>query len=316
MALTLQSWKAVVQKKFSQSDSFKLLDRAVKNYLVNNDQTALSALQTSWNNWSLALGQKKGAKTYQTSDRYTPGCALDDIAAMFQPPPTPVASHPTTLNQLIQQRDALSDERGGEFVKVNGKWQQKIFTQQEANSCTCACATTFLRKLMGTSLKEEVFKSEYNKQMGAHDFSTSGAYLEDVTKVLIACGGDVVHVPTTNKNALLDKLRTATREVPIMFAVAWIGGGAHAVMCQGQGQVQASTWTVPAQGFLVEDPAGEHEEVLMLADGHYYARTRGTGNWSEGWADPIYGCIVGKPSHSTGQTQFASYRKVGVPVMI
>jgi hypothetical protein len=316
MALTLQSWKRVVDSKSAKTDSFKQLDRAVRGYLLNSNQTTLGALRTSWDNWNQALGQKKVAKTYQTSDRYELGGALDDIAAILQPPPVAPSSVPMTHDELIRQRDLLSDERSGEFVKVNGKWQQKIFTQQETNSCTCACATTFLRKLMGTSLKEDVFKREYDRQMGAHhDFTATGAYLEDITKVLTACGADVVHEPTTNSQALLNKLRAATKDVPILFAVSWVGGGAHAVMCQGQGQVQASTWATPMLGFLVEDPAGEHEEVLMLANGDYWARTRGTGDWSEGRADAQYGCIIGKPSQPSGRGNFASHQTVGVRVM-
>jgi hypothetical protein len=314
MPLTLTTWKAVVDKKYFESDTFKRLDRSVRNYLVKpGDKTALDDLRDAWDAWNDSLGKKKGHKTYKTSDRYTPGCALDDIAAILQPPPVPISTVPMTLAEQVRQRDLLSDERSGEFVKVGGKWQQKIFTQQEANSCTCACATTFLSKLIGTSLKEDVFKKEYEKQIGAHDFTKSGAFLDDITKVLAACGADVVHKTTADLTTLLAELQKGTKHIPLVFGVSWKGGGAHAVMAEGQGQVQASHWATSSLCFIVEDPAAEHEEVLMYTDGSYYARVKGTGHWSEGSANPVYGCIIGKPS--SGREVRSDYRTVGVKVL-
>lgn len=318
MALTLQTWKVVVDKKWATSASFKQLDQAVRAYLLNSDPSTLLVLKQRWDAWNLTLANKKGAKTYQTSDRYVAGCALDDLDAMFQIPASS-SGFPAIRSQaeLIRQRDALSDERSGEFVKVSGKWQKKIFTQQESESCTCACATTFLAKLDPTiQLKEEVFKREFDKQIGGHhDFSSSGTFFPNIVKTLVSFGADVEHQATTDRTDLLAKLSRATKQVPILFGVSWTGGGGHAVMCMGPGQVQFSTLTYPFQGFLIEDPAAEHEEPGMESDGHYWAKIKGTGNWSEGWANPTFGCVVGKAAQRIDRGKNISHLKGGIRVM-
>jgi len=89
MALTLISWNAVVSKKWKTSSEFKQLDTAVKAYIANTASAQnLSALKAKWDAWNVALG--KDGKTYSTSDRYTKGCALDDIATLFRAVPTAV----------------------------------------------------------------------------------------------------------------------------------------------------------------------------------------------------------------------------------
>jgi hypothetical protein len=86
MALTLISWNAVVSKKWKTSSEFKQLDTAVKAYIGNTASAQnLSTLKTKWDAWNVALG--KDGKTYSTSDRYTKGCALDDIATLFKAVP-------------------------------------------------------------------------------------------------------------------------------------------------------------------------------------------------------------------------------------
>jgi hypothetical protein len=81
MALDKTSWTAVVKKKFFTSSEFKALDTAVVAYLA--DKSKLPGLTTRFNAWNKKftdIGQ-----TYKDSDRYTAGCALDDIALLVQP---------------------------------------------------------------------------------------------------------------------------------------------------------------------------------------------------------------------------------------
>lgn len=78
MALNSSTWNLVVKKKFIKSGTFKTLDQAVTDYLA--DGSRLPALKAAWKGWTKKFTDK--GQTYKDSDRYAPGCALDDIAGL------------------------------------------------------------------------------------------------------------------------------------------------------------------------------------------------------------------------------------------
>ncbi|HEV7927930.1 MAG TPA: hypothetical protein VGR14_21450 [Verrucomicrobiae bacterium] len=287
MALTLQSWNSVVKKKYRTTGEFDKLDGAVRRYLLRVDDSTTSDLRQRWGAWTQKLATN--GKTYQTSDRYIPGGALDSIAAIV------AIAAPTSLDQAIAQRDAISIERPGEFVRSpSGRWTQKIYTQEEEYSCTQACACTFLRKLVGTSMKEDLFKDEFRKAAGNHDFSTSGTLWDNVVVALNKCGADAVHEQTSDWDTMKGKLRSATGDVPVLLGVEWTTKGGHAIMCKGPGTIRFSTSSTSFAGFLIEDPYSTHQEPGLLDDGTYWVRSGQS--WSEGAAKPAWGCVVGKKS--------------------
>jgi hypothetical protein len=288
MPLDLATWKLVVKKKFRTTSEFDQLDGAVRSYLLRVDDNTTLVLRQKWRAWTQKLA--KNGKTYQKSDRYVAGGALDTIAAIV------AINVPTSQAQAIERRDALSNERPGEFVRSpSGRWMEKIFKQEEEYSCTQACACMFLRILVGTSLKEELFKDEFRKVGGDHDFSRSGTLWDNVVIALNKCGADAVHEPTSDWDALKAKLRTATEDVPVLLGVEWTGGGGHAIMCKGPGTIRFSSSSTAFAGFLIEDPYPTHKEPGLLDNGDYWVRTSQT-DWSKGEARAAWGCVMGKKS--------------------
>ena len=98
MALDKVSWAAVVKKKYFTSKEFKALDTAVVAYLA--DKSKLPGLRTAFNAWNKKFTDV--GQTYKDSDRYTPGCALDDIAILVQP-----AQQGVNMGSLATQAVAL-----------------------------------------------------------------------------------------------------------------------------------------------------------------------------------------------------------------
>ncbi|MEL7219157.1 MAG: hypothetical protein AAGK01_12090 [Pseudomonadota bacterium] len=317
MALTLKSWRKVVKSKWFQSDSFKNLNSAVVQYINANPKgmRVRQPLVTAWDEWLEKL-QRKG-KTLQQSDRYRRGCALDDIeqiVAQYR------AEFPRSQQQAIAARDAANPtERraGNHYVKGRGGWQRGIFSQQQQNSCTCACATTFLSKLIDRPIKESDFRNTYNRVNGVNnDFRVRGSYLPRIANTMRAYDAEVqLHNPA-NLDQLKALLDGATRELPMMIAIRWgtpthPTGGAHAVMCLGDGF--EPPWTAAHGGYLMEDPWPSHATPRLLDDGAYHVLDRRNNSWSEGFVDPAYGCIVGQKKVREFARP-AHYRNVGVKV--
>lgn len=90
MTLNLGTWQAVVRKKMFKTGNFKALDRVVVEYVLRNSASnpkPKTNLAAAWQAWTQKFTDK--GRTYKSSDRYTAGCALDDIARVVQPPALP-----------------------------------------------------------------------------------------------------------------------------------------------------------------------------------------------------------------------------------
>lgn len=292
MALTSQSWNAVVKKKFLTTGNFKQLDTAVKNYLSGTGN--VDNLRLRWNAWI----QKFTAKglNYTDSDRYTTGCALDDIHALLNPGAQPI--RPRSLSEQIRLRDALSPERSTAYAKVDGKFKAAIFTQERTNSCTIACASTLAQRVNAPGFKESNFIEFYNKANNeVHDFEAQGSFLGPVAKALQECGVDAVHHDTPNWTALKAFLDNATHDRPVLLAVAWrtssgAPGGAHALLCTGPGMITFASGS--ELGLKIEDPWRTHTGAMMQNNGVYYVQDSDTSVWALGDAGAYYGCITAK----------------------
>jgi hypothetical protein len=318
MALTSKTWGEIVKKKYLQSNDFKLLNSKVIAYLEAPvmTQQIRSDLISAWKAWELKLKQKN--KTYKTSDRYVANGALEDIAQLASNP-----TIPRSYNEMIRQRDALNPEirsEGNRNVKsASGSWKQAIFTQQQKYSCTCACATTFLSKLIDQPITEIAFKQRYNKiNNSEHDFGKSGTTWEPICKTLKDFNADVVFHTTNNWVSLKTILNKASFDQPVLFGVEWDNGGSpgggHAVMCIGKGPIPG--WNGAeglAGGFLIEDPWGKHETPGLLLSGEYHVYSQ-DGYWSKANAQPAWGCITGKKSIKE-YVKYGSHLKVGRKIM-
>lgn len=317
MALTLQTWRRVVRRKYFQSTSFRTLNNAVVQYINANPKslTVKRPLVAAWESW-LAKLERKG-KTLQRSDRYRRGCALDDVERIVA---QIALEMPRSREAMIAANNARNpDERsGGNFyVRGQGGFQQGVFSQEEQNSCTCACATTFLSKLIDRPIAEDAFKREYNRVNRVNnDFRIRGSYLPEVLNTMRAFNADAEVRNPANLGELLTILRDATRDVPIMLVVKWgtpaaPTGGAHAVMCLGDGF--EPPWTAADTGFLMGDPWPTHQAPRLLDDGTYCVYDNRNRGWSEGFADSTYGCIVGKKAVREF-ARAAHHTRVGVKV--
>lgn len=314
MALTLQRWKQVVKSKYFQSTEFRTLDNAVVQYINTNPKgkAVNDPLVNAWNSW-LGKLTKKG-KTLQQSDRYSVGCALDDIEQIVA---NAALALPNSLQAQIAARDALTpDERSGgnHFVKGVGGWQQRIFSQEQNNSCTCACATTFLSKLIDKPVSEDAFRQAYNRINGKNDFNIRGSFLPEIAATMQDFGADAVMRNPATWDDMKGILTTASRENPVLMVVVWgtpgaPTGGAHAVMCIGEGAIQG--WGRPQRGFLMEDPWPAHSHPGLLDDATYLVWN--SASWSQGYGDESYGCIVGKKSRR--EQRMGDYRRIGHKVM-
>jgi hypothetical protein len=331
MPLELVSWNAVVKKKFMQSTEFKNLDVAVATYLLPNGKTqqSLANLAIRWKAWEEKLRQKN--KNYKNSDRYSPGCALDDIAQLlsasglvhFAPILGVHPSIPRNHMELIQQRDALNPNirsGGNQYERTGGGWKEKIFSQEETYSCTCACATTFLSKLIEQPVDEKAFKAKYSEINGyMHDFSKGGTTWDPICRTLEAFGADVVFHKTGNLDLLKGYLIQGSFDLPVLFGIQWDSGGSpgggHALMCIGKGPIPG--WNKvegPGGGFLIQDPWHDHQSPGMLDNGVYYVQTKTTNIFNKGNAKPEWGCITGKKFRRE-YGKFASPKTVGKKVM-
>jgi hypothetical protein len=124
MPLDLNTWNAVVKRKWMTSGAFKELDTAVKAYLANKTLAQnLANLRGKWTAWILKL--KKEGKTYSTSDRYVRGGALDDLALLCEPPrigaPQLTALVEARENRVVAKRTAnlVFQMTGGTDMNVN-----------------------------------------------------------------------------------------------------------------------------------------------------------------------------------------------------
>ena len=309
MALDIITWKAVCKKKFFRSSAFKALNAAVTTYL-NLGASGLPNLKFI-----------SKSKTYQSSDRYSPGCALDDIARLVGSSPATTSpsattgttakkpvipmSDPTKVQQLIRERDALTPDirpSGNRYVNQGGKFQPKIFDQEQNYSCTCACATTFLSRLTGKPVDEGAFRHRYNQTTGSsHDFTAGGTLWGPIAETLRAFDADVTVETTSDWGELKRKLDTATGEVPVLFGIQWDNGGSpgggHAIMCIGTGTIPG--WRGGQTGYLIDDPWSAHTTpgLLDITDkGYYWVWDTKTSSSAEGYAVPSWGCVTGKKS--------------------
>lgn len=323
MPLSNETWKAVVRRKFKMSTQFRNLDAAVVQYLnltpAPQKEDARQTLKVRWDAWEKKLEQN--GKTYKSSDRYFQNCALDDVASLVAGAGVKaelnVKLSPSRQNAVIQQRDALTPNLrsgGTHHVKNNaGTWEPVIFPQEQTYSCTCACATTFLNKLIGQPVTEAAFKDRYNKITGsAHDFGLAGTVWPPIRETLAYFGADVTFQTTSNWDALKSILQQATRDVPVLFGVRWDGGGGHAVMCLGHGPIPG--WGLGQVGFLIHDPWPEDKHPGLRDDGDYFVYVNN--NWSKATAQSKWGCITGKKTPTVSQfAKPASYKQVGRKVM-
>jgi len=83
MALTRDSWQAVVRKKLQKTTNFTNLDATVRAYMVQPTPPNLQAMRTAWNTW-VAKFQNND---YKLSDRWVQGSALKDVADLVRPAP-------------------------------------------------------------------------------------------------------------------------------------------------------------------------------------------------------------------------------------
>ncbi len=186
-------------------------------------------------------------------------------------------------------------EYGNDFVRNSqGHWERKIFTQELSSSCTCACACTYASLLDDKALREDVFRDAVNRVLGYnHDFETRGMKLDAIAKALQLLSIDAAFINTSSLADLQGGLRRATASQPVLYAVSWDGGGAHALICTGTAMVVDAHNKV-SPGFKVMDPWRTHINPHQFDDGTYWVQDSSAGGWSRGVADPQWGYIVGK----------------------
>lgn len=131
MALTTASWDLVVKKKFLTTDSFKALDLAVRRYIA--DRSTLPDLKLKWAAWTKKF---TGNKTYKSSDRWTAGCALDDIAALVS-----AGAGPVGIGSLGTHAVALG---GGGLRHVPTNHGIHVGTVQPTGSTVVASGWTYV----------------------------------------------------------------------------------------------------------------------------------------------------------------------------
>ena len=321
MALTAKTWKAVVTKKMLKSTEFKVLNQAVCGYLMNKvDKQKLAG---AWGAWEAKL--KKKGKDYKSSDRYATGCALDDLAVLVgvsasaSPAASPAASTskktgaPRSHQQVVAARAAEDLKRGvrpggNNYVKTSSGWKPKIFTQEETYSCTCACATTFLSKLIDTPVTEKSFKTKFNQVNGtSHNFSAGGTLWQPIVKTLREFGADASFKSTSTWQDLAGHLNKATPQKPVMLGVQWDNGGSpgggHAIMCVGTGKIPG--WAGGQTGYLIEDPWMTHDLPGLLDygnSGYYWVWDKASAKASQAYVNSAWGCVIGKRSpHEFGK---------------
>ncbi len=186
-------------------------------------------------------------------------------------------------------------EYGNDFARNSlGQWERKIFTQELTNSCTCACACTYASLLDDKALREDVFRNAVSTVLGYHhNFETAGMKLDAIAKALQHLKIDAAFVKTSRLSDLQNGLRRATASQPVLYAVSWDGGGAHALICTGTAMVddgRGRLWP----GFKVMDPWRTHQSPRQFDDGTYWVWDSSASGWSTGVADPKWGYIVGK----------------------
>ncbi len=302
MPLTAASWNQVVRRKRLKSGAFKALNRAVVAYLRDGSHANHLALVSAWRAWQTKLSRKN--KSYRTSNRYTGGCALDDIARLVAPSaPIPTraratsgARRPRSHSAVIRERDAMTPDvraGGNNYVLTADGWQQRIFPQEEHFSCTCACATTFLSRLIDKPVTEDAFKAQFRKLNGAHDFSSTGTFWPGIKATLEHFGADVTHHDTPTWDSMKALLNKATAQEPVLLGVFWTGGGGHAVMGIGpEGKIDG--WPATDTAYPIEDPWPTNSATGLEPTGTYWTYNTKESAWQEATVGYRHGCITGK----------------------
>lgn len=147
-------------------------------------------------------------------------------------------------------------------------------------------------------MTEDAFKKEFRNTTGAaHDFSKGGTYWEPIVKTLHVFEADAQFRKTDSWDALKAYLDKASESAPVMLGIEWEGGGGHAVMCVGKGQIPGWQGSEgPGGGYRMEDPWGQNELPGMMLNGTYYVRDSSTKNISKATAVHAAGCVTGKIS--------------------